>query len=354
MVHTCVPFYCFCFKIISVTFVIMKVLLIYTGGTIGMRADNSDGALRPFDFRDIHTEFPTIKQLGVEVDVLPFEPIDSSNVSPNLWWQLAEAIKGNYDLYDGFVVLHGTDTMAYSASALSFMLSGLTKAVVFTGSQIPIGILRTDGRENLITAIEIAASGRIAEVCLYFQNKLFRGNRTRKISSEEFAAFSSYNYPSLADVGVEIHYNEVQGSRLNVEGALDIDTRIDTNVVVVKLFPGLQESTLRAMLGIEGLKGVVLESYGSGNAPTAEWFVKAIREAIESGIHVMNVTQCLQGGVNMCLYETGQRLAEVGVISGGDITSEAALAKMMCLLGRELPHKDTKRLLETPLCGEMS
>ncbi|MBO7300259.1 MAG: asparaginase [Tidjanibacter sp.] len=335
-----------------------SVLLIYTGGTIGMHTDPESGALVPFDFHAIYEEFPALRRLGANIEVLPFEPIDSSNASSELWVRLAEKIAENYDRFDGFVVLHGTDTMSYSASALSFMLHNLAKPVVFTGSQIPIGVLRTDGRENLITAIEIAATkdskGRAAvpEVSLYFQNRLFRGNRTTKQSAEELSAFASNNYPPLAEVGVSIHYNEQFIHRPEKGAEFSVQTALERDVAVIKIFPGLTESILRAMLA-SGAKGVVLETYGAGNAPTKEWFIGALREAIERGVSVVNVTQCSNGEVNMDIYETGVALQKIGVISGRDMTTEAAVTKMMYVLAQTDSPEERAKLLKESICGEI-
>lgn len=335
-----------------------SVLLIYTGGTIGMKTDPETGALAPFDFGGIYEEFPSLRRLDVDIEVLPFEPIDSSNASPELWIRLAEIIREHYDRFDGFVVLHGTDTMSYSASALSFMLDNLAKPVVFTGSQIPIGILRTDGRENLITAIEIAAAKErdkavVPEVCLYFQNKLFRANRTKKLSAEDLNAFVSYNYPALAEVGVGIHYNK-HAIMKHPRAPFGINTSLGREVVIIKIFPGLTESIFRSMLATEGVKAIVLETYGSGNAPTSDWFLNALHEVVERGIYVMNVTQCASGSVNMDIYETGRRLQQAGIISGHDITTAAAAAKMMFLLGQKLTHTQFIKELRKPLKGELS
>lgn len=325
-----------------------------------MKTDPATGALAPFDFSSIYDEFPALRSLDIHIDVCPFEPIDSSNVTPELWSQLAEIIKERYAQYDGFVVLHGTDTMSFSASALSYALQNLDKPVVFTGSQIPIGVMRTDGRENLITAIELAAAridGRpaVPEVCLYFQNKLFRGNRTSKFSAEEFGAFRSENFPALAEVGVSIHYNKPFIRRPEKATAtLEICTRFDPNVVIIRIFPGLAERTLRAMLGIEGIKGVVLETYGSGNAPTAAWFIDALRETIARGVVVVNVTQCPSGSVDMDIYETGMRMQEIGVVSGYDMTTEAAVTKMMYLAGQNLSRDELAGQVKRSIRGELT
>lgn len=336
-----------------------SILLIYTGGTIGMKTDPLTGVLTPFDFTSLYDEFPALKSLGIDIEVFPFEPIDSSNVQPALWARLAEIIKKEYDAYDGFVVLHGTDTMSFSASALSYALENLDKPVVFTGSQIPIGVMRTDGRENLITAVELAAAtidGKPAtpEVCLYFQNKLFRANRTSKFSAEEFGAFRSENYPALAEVGVSIHFNKPYIHQPACGAELKISTVFDPNVLIIKVFPGLTAQNFRAMLGIEGLKGIVLETYGSGNAPSADWFIDALREVIDRGVVVLNVTQCASGSVAMELYETGIRMEQIGVIGGRDITTEAAVTKLMYLLGFGLSKDEFSAALRSSLRGEIT
>ncbi len=339
-----------------------SILIIYTGGTIGMKTDAETGTLVPFDFSAIYEEFPSLKRLQVDIEVHTLSPvIDSSNVCPANWATLAELIRDRYDRYDGFVVLHGTDTMSYTASALSFLFENLAKPVVFTGSQIPIGVLRTDGRENLITAIEIAgardAEGRprVPEVSLYFQNRLFRANRTTKRSAEELSAFRSFNYPPLADVGVNIAYNEAAIRRpARYDEPLRIATTLSDDLCIVKLFPGLSERMLRSMLAAPGLRGVVLETYGAGNAPTSAWFLGALREAIERGVVVLNITQCKGGCVAMELYETGLRLQRIGVVSGRDMTTEAAVTKMMYLLGAERSAEAVKKRLEIPLRGEFT
>ena len=338
-----------------------SILIIYTGGTIGMKTDAETGALVPFDFSGIREAFPPPKGLTAATGVHTRHPVIApSTVPPANWPPLARLIRDNYARYDGFVVLHGTDTMSYTASAISFLLENLSKPVVFTGSQIPIGVLRTDGRENLITAIEIAGAridGRpeVPEVSLYFQNRLFRANRTTKGSAEALNAFRSYNYPPLAEVGVNIAYNlpaVLQPADTSPE--LRIATRLADGIAIVKLFPGLGEEILRAMLSAPGLRAVVLETYGAGNAPTSEWFLRVLREAIDRGVILLNVTQCRGGGVSMEIYETGLRLQKIGVLSGYDMTTEAAVTKLMYVLGLGLDETRTRELLRRPLRGEFT
>jgi len=338
----------------------ISILIIYTGGTIGMVNDPVTGTLVPIDFRHISDQVPELRRFGFTLDSVTFDPvIDSSDVSPETWVEIAETIAAGYDRYDGFVVLHGTDTMAYSASALSFMLQGLEKPVIFTGAQLPIGVLRTDGKENLITAIEIAAAREnglpvVPEVCIYFENRLMRGNRTIKYSAEHFNAFASPNLPPLAEAGLQIRYNRNIIRYPTVRRPLDISGKFDTRVSILSLFPGIGRETVHSILHTAGLRGVILETYGTGNAPTLGWFIEELRGFMEKGGIVLNVTQCLAGSVEMGLYETSSGLRSAGVISGRDITTEAAVTKMMILLGSGLPAEKISTLLARPLCGEMS
>lgn len=335
-----------------------SILIIYTGGTIGMVKDPDNGSLKPFDFDHILKQVPELNDFGFDLTTFSFDPlIDSSNLNPEVWVKIANMIKENYEKFDGFVVLHGTDTMSYTASALSFMLDNLEKPVVLTGSQLPIGMLRTDGKENLITAIEIAADYKegkaiVPEVSVLFENRLFRGNRTTKHNAEYFNAFYSYNYPDLAKVGINIHYDNPSIRKASGE-SFSINTALDTNIAILKIFPGINKRTVDAILNIEALKAVVIETYGAGNAPTDAWFVDSIKNAINRGIIVYNVTQCPSGSVDMGLYETSVELRNIGVVSGHDITTEAAITKLMFLLGQKLGSDKVKFFLNKSIKGEL-
>jgi len=339
-----------------------SLLLIYTGGTIGMKQDPSDGALRPFDFSGILQEVPELKSFALRIDAETFDPlIDSSDVDPSTWIRLAHTIRDVYDRYDGFIILHGTDTMAYSAAALSFMLENLGKPVVFTGSQLPIGVPRTDGRENLIGAVEIAA-GRTPEgeplapeVSIYFDSHLIRGNRAMKVSSENFNAFQSPNYPDLATAGIEIRYNRRQILPPPPQWRpLRIHDRLDTRVSILKIHPGITPGVVRHILLDPDSRAVILETYGSGNAPAQPWFLDIIREAAAQGKILLNITQCPVGSVNMSLYANGKALADAGVVSGADLTTESALAKLFVLLGEEEDNAGVIRRLTENLRGEIT
>ena len=338
------------------------ILLIYTGGTIGMKEDPRTQALSPFDFSQILQEVPELRKFSSRIDSYTFDPlIDSSDVEPSMWVKLAELIKEKYDSYDGFIVLHGTDTMAYSASALSFMLDHLRKPVIFTGSQLPIGSLRTDGRENLISAVEVAtgrdSSGHamVPEVSIFFDSQLIRGNRATKVNSTSFDAFRSPNYPTLADAGISIRYHQHAIHHPSVfERSLQIHTALDTRVAILKLHPGITEQVARNVLLGEGIRAIILETYGSGNAISKPWFTDIVRESAGSGRIILNVTQCLAGEVNMNLYSTGKALKDAGVVSGYDMTTEGALGKLFFLMGEYPDNEKVKAMLEKNLRGEIS
>jgi len=338
---------------------IPQILLIYTGGTIGMIKDFETGALKAFDFDQLLQSIPELKLLDCEIHTVSFEePIDSSNMHPDYWIQICDFIEAGYSKYDGFVVLHGSDTMSYSSSALSFMLEHLSKPVIFTGSQLPIGDLRTDAKENLITAIQIAALQEkgeplIREVCLYFEYKLYRANRTTKVSAEQFEAFDSPNYPPLVESGVHLSINR-KTLLPYVPASLIVRKNLETHILLIKLFPGITEAVLSCMLKSKGVKGVILETFGAGNASQETWFITLLKKTIDVGVPIVNITQCNGGSVQMGNYETSVALASIGLINGKDMTTEAALVKMMYLLGQGLDVKTFKTTFETSLRGEMA
>lgn len=335
------------------------ILIIYTGGTIGMIMDEETGALVPFNFEGIYEQIPVLKKFHCQLDFHCFDPVlDSSNMNPEVWAELATIIDKNYENYDGFVVLHGSDTMAYTASALSFMLENLNKPVILTGSQLPLGVLRTDGRENFLTAIEIASAKDdetplVPEVCIYFENRLSRGNRTVKYNAENFNAFFSGNYPLLAEVGINIKYHRNYILKPNFK-KLKTHTKLEKNIGILKLFPGISPVFLKAVFQTPGLRGLILETFGSGNAPSDIDFFNIIEEAINSGLVIINVTQCIKGTVEQGKYETSTTLKKLGVISGRDISTEAAITKMMYLFGRYTEPEKVKVLMEKSIRGEMT
>ena len=335
-----------------------SVLVIYTGGTIGMDYDKATGSLIPFDFEKIMEKVPELKRFDFRLTVLSFNHLlDSSDISIKHWLELSRIIHDFYDDYDGFVILHGTDTMAYSASALSFLLENLGKPVIFTGAQLPIGASRTDARDNLVTALEIAlaknqGAALTPEVCIYFDHLLLRGNRAKKVQNFNFTAFESANYPALAVAGIHIDYNL---SLINPPTAepLKIHHKMDDRVGIVKLFPGITEAMLRPIFNTENLKGIILETFGSGNAPTASWFLNMVKKSIDNGVHILNVSQCNGGSVSQGKYITSKYLDDLGVLSAGDMTFEAAVTKMMFVLGKGLPYDVIKEQLIHPLSGEL-
>ena len=337
-----------------------SLLVIYTGGTLGMVYNEAHRHLVPFDFEQIMERIPELSEFEFSLTVISFnELIDSANVTPIHWVAIATLVEENYHNFDGFVIIHGTDTMAHSASALCYLLENLNKPVIFTGAQLPIGAVRTDARENFITALELAAArkdGRpmVTEVCIFFNNLLLRGCRAKKVESAQFGAFESANYPPLAECGTRIVFNPVAIKSYQPFSDLKVYAKMDPNVTILRLFPGIAESTVRAILGIKGLKGLVLETYGSGNAPTSAWFLSTLKEFIEGGLHVLNVSQCNGGTVIQGRYETSRALGQVGVISGADMTTEAAITKMMFLLANHADHADVRKALGQSIRGEMS
>lgn len=336
-----------------------NILLIYTGGTIGMVKDYKSGALKAFNFDKLLNNIPELNQLDCSIDTVSFEaPIDSSDMQISDWIRIVEIIEAHYDSHHGFVVLHGSDTMSYTASALGFLLENLSKPVILTGSQLPIGDLRTDAKENLITSIQIAAlqeRGRpvIREVGLYFEYKLYRGNRTTKINAEHFQAFASLNYPHLVESGVHLNVFREYLLPLKKNNKIKFHKQMDENVAVLKIFPGINFRVLDSILRTEGLRVLVIETYGSGNAPTEDWFIERLRAAIKNGLHIINVTQCSGGSVLMGQYETSTQLKKLQVVSGKDITTEAAVTKAMYMLGSDVSNALFKTVFETALRGEM-
>jgi len=338
-----------------------KVLLIYTGGTIGMIEDPISKTLKPYDFNYLKEYIPELNRLNFTIDSIAFDnPVDSSDMGPDDWKKIVHIIEDNYDEYDGFVILQGTDTMAYSASVLSFMLENLTKPVILTGSQLPIGKMRTDGRENLITALEIAVdkdsdgNAYVPEVCIFFQNLLMRGNRTTKVTADNFNAFNSFNYPILAEAGTHIKYGHymIHHPQKTITPKFHYD--LNPNVTILKIFPGISDNCIKAIFNNPHLKGVVLETFGAGNSPSRPSFLSIIEDAIKKGIVIVNVTQCASGNVEMDRYQGGKALKNIGVLSGYDITTEAAVTKLMFLFGHGFTSEEVKERMQSSISGEMT
>jgi L-asparaginase len=335
-----------------------RILIIYTGGTFGMSYDK-DGVLTPFSFEYIMDQLPTLKSLALAITAVSFEtPIDSSNINPEHWQLISSVIFDQYDDHDGFVVLHGTDTMAYTASALSFMLDGLNKPVIFTGAQLPISEPRSDARENLITALDIASARAkddpiVPEVCIYFDYQLLRGNRSKKVESMQFDAFDSGNYPPLAKAGVKIDYNFSVIRSAPRRSTLSLRATFETNIAILKLFPGINKNVVSALLSTSGLRALIVETYGSGNAPTLAWLIDELQNAVDRGIIIVNISQCPGGRVVQGRYETSKKLQQIGVISGADMTTEAAVTKLMLLIGEYGPS-NAKTMIGVSLAGELT
>ena len=327
-----------------------KILLIYTGGTIGMIQKNN--SLSPFNFDDLKNVVPEIKDCGSDVQHISLEnPIDSSNMNIKNWNILSSCIYNHYDQYDGFVILHGSDTMAYTASILSFMFENVNKAIILTGSQLPIGIKRSDAKENLITSIEIASSKIVKEVSVYFEYQLFRGNRVVKVNADNFDAFKSPNYPILAQAGVKIKYQK-QYLNKGSNKKLKLFSEISNDVAILKTFPSINKNFVKSVLNSS--KGIILESFGSGNATTEKWFLEELESAINNGKIIINISQCLSGSVRQGDYHTSILLKKIGVISGGDMTTEAALTKLMHLLGQKYSNNKIKKEITFNLRGEIT
>lgn len=324
-----------------------------------MMQDARSGELKPFDFKSLTRQIPELNKFDIELSSISFkDPIDSSNMHPQVWIELANIIEKNYKKHDGFVILHGSDTMSFTASALSFMLENLNKPVVLTGSQLPIGIIRTDGKENLITAIEIAGSKEkgkplVTEVCIYFEYKLYRGNRTFKYNSAHFDAFRSPNYPALAEAGVTISYNK-SALLKPTKKELKVHTVLDNDIAVLKLFPGISKKITSAIINTRGIKAIILETFGAGNATTQDWFIQELEQAMKRGVIILNITQCREGRVIQGMYETSSMLKKLGVVSGADLTFESAVTKLMFLLGKKLKSSELKKQLLSDLRGELS